>query len=168
MELKQKTGRFSKQFIRRCVAEVESGLSRREVCDKYGMSYGTLCCWLKLYASKEFLENCRVQITNHQKRLIIHGIQEGRMTIDEVMLAYKVKGRKTIQTWLRESKDGKKSNVDIDSKESMMPTSNNPISQELQHALHHANLKILALETMIDVAEEQLKINIRKKPGAKQ
>jgi transposase-like protein len=165
MELKQKKW-FSKKSIKQAVAEVESGISRWEVCEKYGMSYGTLGGWIKQYGSKEFLENCRIQITNHQKRLIVHGIQEGRMTIEEAMLAYKIKGRKTIRTWLRQSK--KDSNVDIDPKESMMPTSNDPVSQELQRALHQANLKVLALETMIDVAEEQLKINIRKKPGAKQ
>ena len=38
----------------------------------------------------------------------------------------------------------------------------------LQEQLAYANLKIAALNTLIDVAEEQLKINIRKKPGAKQ
>jgi len=37
----------------------------------------------------------------------------------------------------------------------------------LQKALQEAQLKIAALNTLIDVAEEQLKINIRKKPGAK-
>ena len=165
MELKQAKW-FSKKSIKQAVAEVESGLSRQEVCKKYGMAYGTLGGWIKQYGSKEFVRNRRVNLTNHQKRLIIHGIQEGRMTIEEAMLAYRIKGRKTIQAWLRESK--KDSNVDIDQKESMMSTSNNPVSQELQHALHRANLKVLALETMIDVAEEQLKINIRKKPGAKQ
>jgi transposase len=166
MELKQKKGKSSKQFIMRCIGEVESGLSRKEVCEKYGMTYGTLGTWLKRYGSKEFLEDGRAKLTNHQKRLIVHGIQEGRMTITEAMLAYKIKDRKTIRTWLREC--NKDINVDIDSKESMMPISNDPVSQELQHALHQANLKVLALETMIDVAEEQLKINIRKKPGAKQ
>lgn len=38
----------------------------------------------------------------------------------------------------------------------------------LQKELEEARLKIAALNTLIDVAEEQLKINIRKKPGAKQ
>jgi len=164
MKLKQKTRRFSKQFIMGCVTEVESGLSRREVCEKYGMSYGSLGSWLKQYGNKEFLDNGRLKITSHQKRLIVHAIQEGRMTIAEAMLAYKVKARKTIGRWLRESKD---INVDIDSKRPTMPTSNDRGSQDLEHALQRANLKILGLETMIDVAEEQLKINIRKKPGAK-
>ena len=38
----------------------------------------------------------------------------------------------------------------------------------LQEALEEAQLKIKALNTLIDVAEDQFKISIRKKPGAKQ
>jgi len=38
----------------------------------------------------------------------------------------------------------------------------------LKKALQEANLKIRALDTMIDIAEEQLKIDIRKKSGARQ
>ncbi len=37
----------------------------------------------------------------------------------------------------------------------------------LEQALQEPQLKIAALNTLIDVAEEQVKINIRKKPGAK-
>jgi TolA-binding protein len=39
---------------------------------------------------------------------------------------------------------------------------------QLQQQLAEAQLKIAALNTLIDVAEQQLKINIRKKPGARQ
>jgi transposase len=38
----------------------------------------------------------------------------------------------------------------------------------LQKQLEHAEIKNIALETLIDVAEKDLKIPIRKKPGAKQ
>jgi hypothetical protein len=38
----------------------------------------------------------------------------------------------------------------------------------LKKALEEAELKIKALNTLIDVAEDQFKITIRKKPGAKQ
>ena len=40
--------------------------------------------------------------------------------------------------------------------------------QELQAELNREKLKNLALNTMIEVAEEELQIDIRKKPGAKQ
>ena len=38
----------------------------------------------------------------------------------------------------------------------------------LKKALEEAELKIKALNTLIDVAEDQFKIPIRKKPGARQ
>ena len=40
--------------------------------------------------------------------------------------------------------------------------------QELQAELDREKLKNLALNTMIEVAEEELQMDIRKKPGAKQ
>ena len=40
--------------------------------------------------------------------------------------------------------------------------------KELEKALEYEKLRSLALDTMIDVAEQNLKISIRKKPGAKQ
>ena len=39
--------------------------------------------------------------------------------------------------------------------------------RELEKALELANLKVSGLETMINIAEDQLKINIRKKSGSK-
>lgn len=39
--------------------------------------------------------------------------------------------------------------------------------RQLEKALQYANLKILGLETMIKVSEEDLQIKIRKKPGTK-
>jgi 2-iminoacetate synthase ThiH len=38
---------------------------------------------------------------------------------------------------------------------------------QLEKSLEYARLKILGLETMIKVAEEDLQIKIRKKPGTK-
>ena len=40
--------------------------------------------------------------------------------------------------------------------------------KEAEKRLEDASIKLLALNTLIDVAEEKLKINIRKKSGAKQ
>ena len=40
--------------------------------------------------------------------------------------------------------------------------------KELEKALEQAKFKNIAIETMIDIAEEQLKISIRKKSGPKQ
>lgn len=40
-------------------------------------------------------------------------------------------------------------------------------NEELAKKLEYANLQVFGLQTMIDIAEEQLKIDIRKKPGSK-
>lgn len=39
--------------------------------------------------------------------------------------------------------------------------------KQLEKALEYANLKILGLETMIKITEEDLQIKIKKKPGTK-
>jgi transposase-like protein len=39
--------------------------------------------------------------------------------------------------------------------------------EELAKKLEYANLQVFGLQTMIDIAEEQLKIDIRKKSGSK-
>jgi len=41
-------------------------------------------------------------------------------------------------------------------------------NEELAKKLAYSNLQILGLQTMIDIAEKELKIDIRKKPGTKQ
>ena len=46
--------------------------------------------------------------------------------------------------------------------------SNQQLNEQMQKQLEDTQMKNIALETMIDVAEEQLKINIRKKSGPKQ
>ena len=43
-----------------------------------------------------------------------------------------------------------------------------PEKESLKKALEEAQLKISALNTLIDVAEDQFKIKIRKKAGARQ
>ena len=55
-------------------------------------------------------------------------------------------------------------------RESPKPKNTVPPSEEaeaLRKALEEAELRIKALNTLIDVAEEQLKVDIRNKSGAK-
>lgn len=99
-----------------------------------------------------------------------HSVEQGRMTIKEAQVAYNLKTEKTVRDWLLRHK-GEKVDICIETlpemakqKVSMQP----PGTEALEKALQEAELKIKALNTMIDVAEEQLKIDIRKKSGAKQ
>jgi transposase len=165
MEMKRKVKRYSKEMIHQIVQEVESGASRKGICEKYGIGLSTLEAWLPQYASKEFLATTKPLFTDQQRRTIIRNVTEGRMTIEEAQVAYRIKGRDTIKKWIRESK---RDNPDLGLNPSLMYPSSDVIQERLQKAITECQLKILTLETLIDVAEQEFKIKIRKKSGAKQ
>jgi transposase-like protein len=149
---------FSEAQILKIVEEVQNGLTRKEACIKYGMGYSTIGEWMKKYGAIK-----RVKVSGHQKREIIRAVTEGRMTIKEAQLATNVASPGSIREWIRQV--GKKStDIAVKNKTSMPLVNTVDPGKELADA----RLKIAALETMIDIAEEQFKISIRKKPGAKQ
>ena len=149
---------FSETQILKIVEEVQNGLTRKEACIKYGMGYSTIGKWMKKYGAIK-----RVKVSGHQKREIIRAVTEGRMTIKEAQLATNVASPSSIRAWIRQVRK-KSTDIAAKNKTSMPPV--NTIDPEKELAA--ARLKIAALETMIDMAEEQFKISIRKKPGAKQ
>ena len=159
MEVKRRSKIRSEREMRQAVAEVETGSTKQEVAEKFGITYHTILNWLARFGGKSYLMSKTPRRTDQQKRFILKKIQDGEMTKKEACLAYGIKNPHTLKRWI--------SIGDIDSNESSMPISS-VIFPDLKKALDQANLKVLALETLIDVAEEQFKIKIRKKPGAKQ
>jgi transposase-like protein len=168
-------GHFDKQFISQVVGEVLKGKHKREVQLKYGLKRSTLNAWLErgdlMIASGRIGPRPSIGF----KRTVVHAVTSGRLSMHEAMLAHGVKTPLTIKRWIKELEQ---ENTDlVDSNEAWMKknksnkkdtTQNNADLKALQKALEDAQLKIFALNTLIDVAEEQLQINIRKKPGAKQ
>jgi transposase-like protein len=157
---------FPKQLIVQIVKEVEEGLSRKEACARHGMAYCTLVEWMLRFGSPVYQLCKRSHFSSQQRRSIIRAIREGRMTKDEASLIHKV-GKKTLSTWLREAKQ-EDSELVCFNQNDMAVKQINYSGSDLQKELAQAQLKIKALETMIDIAEEQFKIAIRKKSGAKQ
>jgi transposase-like protein len=91
------------------------------------------------------------------------------------MRAYGIKTEKTIKAWREQFEQENDELAFLNDREMKKKklsqgssTDSNQEIKALQKALEEAQLKVAALNTLIDVAEEQLKINIRKKPGAKQ
>lgn len=166
-----KQSRYDKRLIFKIVREVEAGLPRKEANRIYGLSKASLDNWMRDYGSPEYKENIRRKnYSNLQKRTIVTAIEQGRMSIKEAQTAYGVKTDKTIREWLAQYKTEKVELCIV--KESVMAKKTKPIDTAeilaLQKTLEEAQLRIKALNTLIDVAEEQLKIDIRKKYGAKQ
>ena len=102
------------------------------------------------------------------KRKVIEEIEEGRLNKAEAREKYGVRGQSTIHYWLRRFGKSHLFNriVRIE-----MPTENNPQDiikqlksekQQLESALAQSQLKVIALESLVEVAEEQFGIEIKK------
>jgi len=166
-----KQDRYDKRLILKIVKEVEEGLPRKEANKIYQLGKTTLDSWMSLYGSDYYHQHLkRRSYTNLQKRTIVTTIEQGRMSIKEAQIAYNIKTEKTIRDWLLSYKE-EKIDLCIETPSQMAkkkPPLESSETEALKKALQEAALKIKALNTMIDVAEENLKIDIRKKSGAKQ
>ena len=104
------------------------------------------------------------------KRTVVAAIEQGRLTVKEAKIAHNIKTEKIIRSWIAQYKT-EKVEICIE-KPSVLAkdkkTKKDSEKEALLQALKEAELKIKALNTLIDVAEDQLKIDIRKKSGAKQ
>jgi len=104
------------------------------------------------------------------KRKVVEEIESGKYTVGEVRKIYDIWGSETIDRWLKkfgrthllsrvirvEMKDEKDKLKELERQK-----------RELESALAQAHLKILSLETMIDIAEERFDIEIKKKSDTK-
>lgn len=162
---------YDKRLILKIVKEVEEGLPRKEAIRIYGLGKTCLDIWLRNHGSPNYQEHIkRKKYSNLQKRTIVSAIEQGRMSLKEAQLSYKIKSSRTIREWLSQYKS-EKVEICIEKQVPMSKKKKEPDASQsvaLQKALKEAELKIKALNTLIDVAEEQLKIDIRKKSGAKQ
>ena len=166
-----KQSRYDKRLILKVVGEIEAGLPRKEANRIYNLGKSTLDLWMRDYGSPDYQQNIkRKHFSNLQKRTVAAAVEQGRMSIKEAQCAYGVKSHKTIREWLLQYKREKVELCIVT--EPVMQKKTKPISaaqaEALKKALEEAEMKIKALNILIDVAEEQLKIDIRKKSGARQ
>ncbi len=98
------------------------------------------------------------------------------LTQEELLKKYSIGGNSSISKWMRKfglldepvkrkthhttMKKGKKKSPEEITLEAKV--------KELEWSLEHEKLRSLALDTMIDIAENKLNISIRKKSGTKQ
>ena len=168
-------GCYDQRFINQVVQEVEQGLPRKGACIKYELKADTLKAWMRKYGSAGYKKTHKNHLATTVKRSVVRAVTEGRLTIQEAQVAYGVKDRRTINCWIEQFKRENDelslftpSMADTQKQKDSLPKDLQADNEALKKALEEAQLKIAALNTLIDVAEAQLKINIRKKPGAKQ
>jgi hypothetical protein len=106
------------------------------------------------------------------RRSLVRSVVEGGMTLHEAKLAFQLPSTVVVNRYLlaaeKEKAELRRVSLLMAKNEARSEAISSDDAQALKKALEEAELKIKALNTLIDVAEEQFKINIRKKPGARQ
>lgn len=166
-------GHFEKNLREEIIKSIEEGTPRSVIVYQYGISRSTLCDWMRNHGSKEYqAKRNGTQLTEVEKRSIVRRIQQGELTRHGASKEYGLSGN-TLNKCLRSSV---KENVELaaydpfEMKEQPVESTAmpDPEKEALKKALEEAQMKINALNTLIDVAEDQFKIAIRKKAGARQ
>lgn len=152
------------KLVRQMISEKINYLQAQK---QFGIDEGTVRRWCRRYGDLESFDYIKkpVRCTYEVKMTLVRRVAANLMTVEEACSEHKISVR-TFEKWLSEflSKGAEK----YVTGKNMIPQQTASSIKDLEKALAVANLKILGLETMIDIAEKQLKTNIRKKSGAKQ
>ena len=146
--------------------------SEEFICEKYGIILKTFQNWREQVSRGNIDFRKRAKFTDSVRRKAVREILSGVITVEEAKIKYGVKHKSSIQEWIK-AFSSEISNIrplPMSNKENAPQTSSDEQKRikELEEALLQAQLKIAGLETLIDVAEKELHIDIRKKPGTKQ
>lgn len=104
-------------------------------------------------------------------RAVLNDVKNTNLTLTEIAKRHGVSSGALVSRWVT------KYSSDFELMEKSLPLdlSSSPIGKSateqeksLHQALQEAQMKIICLETMIDIAEKELNVSIRKKSGTKQ
>jgi transposase-like protein len=103
------------------------------------------------------------------KKSVVKEVLQGYIGKDEARRVYGIKGKSAVLNWIRKFAP---SETNLMKKPPLpKPKETTPLEMEnkrLRDELELERLRVLSLNVMIDLAEEQFNIPIRKKSGAKQ
>lgn len=159
-------------LIKEAVAEIESGqLSVSEAAKKHGVHRQTIQNWLRKYSTLEEEAYIQQGIPNEVKREVVAQIEQGFLTRKEAAKQCKVT-YSTISVWLATYSCKPKINPEemqeLVSQEQRSDELVKKENAELRLSVKELQLKVAGLETMIDLAEKEYNVPIRKKSGTKQ
>lgn len=171
VSVRGKKTHFNKGLIKEIVKSVERGATRSELIKRYGMAKSTLADWVREYGSQAYHASQRA-LSPTERRSLVRAVTEGKMTLHEAKLAFQLSSTSVVNRYLlaaeKEKAELRRISLLMAENEARSEAIPSDDAEALKKALQDAELKIKALNTLIDVAEEQFKISIRKKPGAKQ
>lgn len=150
-----------KQIVEKVIRGIYTS---KEALEHYGIGDRTLDSWLITFATEE--EHLAFKRRIHDKshrRIVASQVFSGLLSTNEAARQNKVSGS-TIRGWVAQYQSS--NNLVAENMQQEMSLS--PVEKETQRQVEELKMKVIALETMIDLAEEQYKIDIRKKCGTKQ
>lgn len=104
------------------------------------------------------------------KKKVVNEVLSGDICKEEARRRYGIKGNSAILNWIRKFDSNNqiytmKRKIKEQPKDTVLLNAEN---KRLREELELERLRVLSLNVMIDLAEEQFKVPIRKKSGAKQ
>lgn len=146
---------------KKIVSGIEQGMyTISEVIDLYKIRQKkTLYSWISMYARDPSVGGKRPKYSPAIRTQAAIEITTGKISIEEAVRQYGL-SKSTIEQWL--SDFAAKNPLMDDKKQQQLPAG------DTQKQIEELQLKIAALETMIDLAEQEYKLDIRKKCGTKQ
>lgn len=155
---------YSTDAIKEIVQEIgEKKLTIKEAMEKYGIRRrATIQSWFARYGDESYVV-LRKRLPKDKKRQIVYEIGSGQKNILDVMRTHDL-SRNCVEGWIKRYSP----EINGSNKPLKMEKQNNGNSISDKKVVDELKLKIAALETMIDVAEKELGIEIRKKSGTKQ
>ena len=135
-----RSGHFHPSLRKELIKAIEAGTPRSVIAYQYGDSRAAISKWMRRHGSPAYRSKQRgTDLTVAEKRLLKKNAE---------LVVYDP--------------------LEMKDKPEDQPGLKDPEKEALKKALEEAGLKIRALNTLIDVAEDQFKIKIRKKAGARQ
>jgi transposase-like protein len=104
------------------------------------------------------------------KKSVVDVVLADHISIEEARRRYGIKGKSTVLYWIRKFDTSKRYEMKTERfpKRQDITTPLEAENKRLHKELAIERLRVLSLNVMIDLAEEQFNIPIRKKSGAKQ
>ena len=114
--------------------------------------------------------------TDEFKFMVIQEYLNTDISLVELKKKHSIKGNGCVSDWMRKFGDSRVTDEQISIQKAMSKEEDKTPRErkleakvkELEKALEHERLRTLALNTMINIAERDLKISIKKKSGTKQ
>jgi transposase len=107
--------------------------------------------------------NARPKNSPQVVRAVLYDVKYSSMTLTQIAEKYRIASASTISRWVR------KYSSEFETMSNFPLKTDQPsVDGQLHKSLEEARMRIICLETMIDIAEKELNVAIRKKPGTKQ